>query len=96
MLRRDDLKLCVYNGHPPQLFDLSADPEELSDLSFEKPDLVSELMSELATGWDPEAIANIQARNADRTKLIRSWVEAGVPDEPIRWIDPDPQRNRYL
>ncbi len=96
MLRRDAHKLCVYHGHPPQLFDLSADPDELTDIVEQKPEMAAEMMDELAAAWDPVSIADAQARNADRTKLIRSWVKAVAPDEPFRWRDPHPERNRYL
>ncbi len=96
MLRRDAYKLCVYNGHPPQLFDLRVDPDESVDILEQKPGLTAQMMDELTRGWAPISIADTQARNADRTNLIRSWVKAVAPDEPFRWRDPQPERNRYL
>ncbi|MEX0348062.1 MAG: sulfatase-like hydrolase/transferase [Paracoccaceae bacterium] len=96
MLRRGAHKLCVYNGHLPQLFDLANDPNELSDIAGQRPKLVSQLLEELMAGWDPIAIADMQARTVERTALIRLWVKAARPEEPYRWKDRKPERNRYL
>lgn len=96
MLRRGDHKLCVYNGHTPQLFDLGTDPDEQCDIAQDRPDIVAKLTQELMTGWDPEAIAATQSRNADRTKVIRNWVKAQSPEERFRWVDPNPTRNRHM
>ena len=96
MLRRGDLKLYVYNEHPPMLHDLAADPDEVNDLAGERPRQMAALMAELTEGWDVQAIARQQALNAERTALIRDWVRATGPKQRVRWQDPQPQRNRYL
>lgn len=95
MVRYRNYKLCWYDGHDPQLFDLSADPAELKDLSCERPELVVELAQRLHMGWDPEAIVIRQSLSKARTQLIRNWVGECNPDEPFRWIDPTPERNGY-
>lgn len=95
MLRRRALKLCVYDGHPPQLFDLEADPDELHDLAGARPDLVRPLMEELMDGWDVEHLRARQAENAARTAVLRDWVKVVRPEERFRWRDPEPERNRY-
>ena len=40
-------------------------------------------------------IALAQRRKAARTAVLRDWVTATRPAEPMRWRDPEPQRNRY-
>lgn len=47
MLRQDRWKYIAYVGQPCQLFDLAADPDELHDLSGERPEVVAELDAEL-------------------------------------------------
>jgi len=96
MLRRDHLKLCVYDGYAPQLFDLSKDPREIQDLSKERPKELSALMQEISETWNPEEIAKIQNSKAKRTKFLREWVQTTKPEERFRWKDPNPERNRYL
>ncbi|MGR3793736.1 sulfatase-like hydrolase/transferase [Vannielia sp. SX4] len=96
MLRAGRYKLCWYDGHAPQLFDLEDDPDELSDLSHARPDLVMELGVELRRGWNPNAIAQAQAISQQRNAILRSWVGATRPPERLRWRDPRPERNRYL
>ena len=96
MLRRDRFKLCWYDGYAPQLFDMRDDPDELTDLATQRPELVAELAAVLMQGWDPAAIARAQERAKQRNALLRSWVGATAPAEHLRWRDPSPERNRYL
>lgn len=46
-LTRFPFKLIWYERHPPQLYDLSWDPRELSDIAPHRPELVARLSSEL-------------------------------------------------
>ena len=96
MLRQDALKLCVYDGHAPQLFDLKADPDELCDIALTRSDVVETLSGDLFAGWNVEVLASTQKRNAARTEVLRDWVKAVQPPERFRWRDPNPERNRYL
>ena len=43
MLRKQDLKYIAYVGYAPQLYNITADPLELNDLSKSKPDLIQEV-----------------------------------------------------
>ncbi len=43
-------------GHPPQLFELGADPSEHEDLAAHRPDVVAEARRRLARWMDPEVI----------------------------------------
>jgi hypothetical protein len=47
MLRRDNWKYVAYVGHPNQLFDLADDPQELRDLSAQRPEVSHKLDAEL-------------------------------------------------
>jgi choline-sulfatase len=95
MLRQNSLKLCVYDGHAPQLFDLEADPDELCDIAPSRPKDVKRLSDDLTAGWDVETLTRTQKRNAARAELLRGWVKAVHPPERLRWCDPNPERNRY-
>lgn len=96
MLRRDHLKLCVYDGYAPQFFDLAKDPREIQDISNERPKELSALMQEISATWNPGEIAKIQNFKAKRTKFLREWVQTTKPEERFRWKDPNPERNRYI
>ena len=58
MVRQGDWKLVHYVGHPPQLFDLAADPFEKRDLGGrpEAAEIRSRLYDELYALVDPEAV----------------------------------------
>lgn len=96
MIRSGRYKLCWYDRHEPQLFDLHDDPDELNDISGVKTEVVIDLAQQLLAGWRPGDIAKTQQLSQERTRMIRDWVGRCKPDEPMRWRDPDPERNRYL
>ena len=54
MVFAEPFKLIVTPGAAPQLFDLSADPGELTDLAAAKPSLVQALQVMLATELGPD------------------------------------------
>ena len=69
MLRWDHWKLVHYaEGHPAQLFDLTSDPEELTDLALTHPLILAEGAKRLSTLIDPE-VANEQA-HADQAARV--------------------------
>ena len=57
MVRWSNWKYVHYaEGHPPQLFDLSGDPEETNDLSADRPDILDEARRRMAGMLDAEAV----------------------------------------
>jgi choline-sulfatase len=67
MLRHGRYKYCHYVGLRPQLFDLAADPEELTDLAGSPAHArtLAECEAHLRTILDPEAVdARAKARQA--------------------------------
>ena len=80
MLRKGRWKLNTYVGFDPELFDLTADPEEANNLAAEVAyaDVLRDLTAALNAKVDPEA-ANAQAF-ADQAALIESYggVEAAL------------------
>lgn len=55
-------------GHPPQLFDLTADPGETEDLSAARPEILFDARTRLARIMDPEAV-NDRA-HADQARKV--------------------------
>ena len=70
MLRRGGWKLVHHEGYPPQIFDLSDDPDEQRDLAAEP--AAAEILASMQTGLreivDP-ATANSQAFADQRARL---------------------------
>ena len=76
MIRWQNWKYIYYVGHPPQLFNLKTDPDELSDLAMMRPNdpSVTQILEEgecrLRKICDPEAVN--EKCFADQTAKIRS------------------------
>lgn len=87
MLRRGRYKLIYHRGHPEQLFDLEADPEERRDLAGEPElhDVQTSMRNRLLLDWNPEAIARRVAAHKAEHKLLAAWAEAAKPSEILRW-----------
>lgn len=97
MIRTKDHKLTLYNGAPPALFDLANDPDELTNLADDPAyaKLLGVMSARLLDGWDPDLIAQQQSLTRTRTAIIRKWVKTTDPPEPMRWFDPNKDRNKY-
>lgn len=92
MIRSDDWKLIYYHGYPPQLFNLSDDPDELNNLAdlgeFES--ILEALMNQLMDGWDPDAIDHLMEQLIPSKRLISGWAKKTIPEDTIRWeLNPD-------
>ncbi len=69
MVRWDHWKYVHYaQGHAPQLFDLAADPDEVRDLSADRPDVLAIAKTRMAAELDPE-VADARA-HADQARLV--------------------------
>lgn len=69
MVRWGKWKYVHYaRGHPPQLFDLEADPNEMTDLSGQCPDILDEARRRMTNELDPEAVD--ERAHADQAALI--------------------------
>ena len=81
MLRRDNFKLIYTHGHPPILYDLQNDPNELRDLAQEKAyqTILQELLQELLQDWDAEEI-NQRCLASQRDRLFIHRVTQGEPN----------------
>ena len=97
MLRTDRYKLMWFDGHHPMLFDMADDPDELHDVARDSDhsNVLEHLTTSILDGWDTAAIARQQALGMKRNRVIRNWVSATSPSEPMRWYDPDRARNAY-
>lgn len=81
MIRRGDFKFVHGPGDPDQLFDLSRDPQELTNLA-ENPDYaeqVAALRQEIAEGWDLDQIHQDVLWSQRRRRLVsRSLMKGKV------------------
>ncbi len=87
MIRTERWKLIYYHGYPPQLFDLTADPDELNDLagSQQHREIVRQLVDRVLTDWDPNGIAVAMRERAERKAYLADWARATQPAEQYRW-----------
>ena len=76
MVRRGRFKLIYTHGHPDLLFDLEADPDELTNLAGDPAygEVHAQLGSLLMDGWDPDAI--------DRTIRLSQSERLFIKDAP--------------
>lgn len=87
MLRSENWKLVYYHGARPQLFDLSADPDEMHDLA-ESPAhtaIRDALCAKVLSGWDPEQIAGTMVRRQADKVVMKDWARTVRPEESYRW-----------
>lgn len=88
MVRRGEWKLNLYREHPPELFNLKDDPDEMENRAADEgcAGVLNELKN-LATsdGWDAGHVrATMTARTADRVYLAE-WGRATQPRHPEMW-----------
>lgn len=71
MIRRDRFKYIYTHGHPAQLFDLAADPDELDNLADDPAHagVAATLRAALLSAWDPDAVHR-QVLDSQRRRLF--------------------------
>ncbi|WP_306119072.1 MULTISPECIES: sulfatase-like hydrolase/transferase [unclassified Roseitalea] len=95
MIRTERYKLVYYHGYRPQLFDLTADPDETRDLAADPAHAAirQQLTRQVLEGWDPDAIErHIEASIPDKRILAR-WAETVRPESRFMW-EMKPEHNR--
>jgi choline-sulfatase len=84
MIRQGRFKYIHTHGHPPQLFDLQADPQELRNLAGDPSAAIVEaqLRDALLAGWDGDAVLrDVLASQRRRLYLKEAAARSGVvPD----------------
>lgn len=85
MLKEGRWKLIITGGHPPMLFDLKEDPNELNDLSKDPSSQkeLNRLMTKLSENYDVDEIQARVRKSQARRLLIREVDE--LSDDPFRW-----------
>ena len=92
MIRSGDWKLVYYHGQPPQLFNLSDDPEELIDRADDANcrAILAELTAQVLGDWDPDWVsAKMAAKKAD-VAILSAWTGNIQPHDLYRWpLEPE-------
>ncbi|MCC6531091.1 MAG: choline-sulfatase [Burkholderiales bacterium] len=99
MLRRGRYKYIYTHGHPDQLYDLAADPKELSDLSAQPghADLTAALRAQALRDWHPDEITREVLASQQRRLLVQralrapqsaatSWAYRARADDERRYV----------
>lgn len=81
MLRKGRFKLVHTHGHPPQLYDLQADPLELANLagSAQHAATLAAMREELLRGWDGEQVLQDVLASQKRRLFLQEAVRRGAP-----------------
>jgi hypothetical protein len=98
MVRRGQWKLIRIAGHPPMLFDLASDPDELHDRSADPAasEVLASMMAIAPDGYDADAIDR-RVRESQRRRLLVRDVDAaqGTPS-PWSWQARPGDDTRYV
>lgn len=95
MVAKQNWKYIFTYGAPDLLFDLERDPDELHDISSERPEVRDELKQIVLRGWDPEQLRHRILHNQER----RLTLVAGLA--PTEWASwdfevPSQDKNRFV
>jgi len=95
MIRRDNLKYIYTHGHPDLMYDLSNDPDELTNLvgNPDYAEVAKSLRAELLTDWNPEEINKSCIQSQQERLLIQkvtqgdpNWAYLARPDDGQRYV----------
>lgn len=94
MVRDGRWKLIWHDDGPAQLFDLAADPDELSDRAADPAcaAIVARLTRRVLAGWDPGAIRAALIERHTRKEVWRRWAHRTSPADTHRWSVPAHER----
>ena len=93
MIRRGRFKYIYTHGHPPLLYDLENDPQELTNMTGD-PSLAkveAELSQAILDNWDPEEIA-AQCIQTQKERLFIQDTTGGEPNWAYRFRPDDGER----
>jgi choline-sulfatase len=81
MVRRDNFKYIYTHGHPPLMYNLDADPLEVTNIAGSPGvvDTEAKLAAEIMDGWDPEWV-NERCLHSQQERLLIQKATDGVPD----------------
>jgi choline-sulfatase len=79
MLRRGRHKYIWCDSDPEQLFDLEADPFELTNLAASEPELCASFREEVERRWDMPALHDAVVRSQRDRRLVVSALREGRP-----------------
>jgi choline-sulfatase len=82
MLRRGRWKYIHCADDPDQLYDVEADPHELTNAALSEPDLCGEFRAEVARRWDLAALKSAVLRSQEERRIV---VDALRHGRPPRW-----------
>ena len=97
MVRDGNWKLVIYGDEPPQLFDLTADPDELDDRAHDPAvqETFDRLFALVTQGWDADTIEKVMAVRRDQKAAIAAWVREVQPPDTLIWhFSPETNRLR--
>lgn len=85
MIKDGNWKLITTGGHPPILFNLANDPDELNDLANDpsSQSILNRLMAKLTENYDVDEIQERVQKSQIRRLLIREVDD--LSDTPYRW-----------
>lgn len=95
MIRRGNYKFVASSHDGILLFDLAADPDELTNLAHDQNhvDLVSQFRAELAAKWDEDALSQEIRLSQKRRALVRDAMGKGVKQ---RWNHGETEVDKVL
>lgn len=87
MVRSGEWKLCYYHGEPPQLFNMTQDPYEMTNRADDPDcrDVLEELTALALRDWDPVDIERTMKAKQAELRMIKAWAENVEPPDQYRW-----------